>query len=90
MCGTFPASVLLSEGGGRTAPVLERELVGPGEAVLRWMWLSSTERCDKLLARRVAREAVQAGVPISFIAMFGCPVSCGRAAGALLWLRVAA
>jgi dissimilatory sulfite reductase (desulfoviridin) alpha/beta subunit len=42
------------------------------------------------LARRVAREAVQAGVPISFIAMFGCPVSCGRAAGALLWLRVAA
>ena len=31
------------------------------------------ERCDKLLARRVARDegAVQAGVPISFIAMFG-------------------
>ncbi len=31
----------------------------------------STQRCDKLLARRVARDegAVQAGVPISFIAM---------------------
>ena len=42
--------------------------------MLRWMGaLSSTERCDKLLARRVARDegAVQAGVPISFIAMLG-------------------
>jgi hypothetical protein len=34
---------------------------------------TSAQRCDKLLARRVARDegAVQAGVPISFIAMFG-------------------
>lgn len=35
----------------------------------------SFQRCDKLLARRVARDegAVQAGVPISFIAMLGGP-----------------
>jgi hypothetical protein len=54
--------------------VQKQELAGPGEVVLRWTGaLSSTERCDKLLARRVARDegAVQAGVPISFIAMFG-------------------
>lgn len=40
----------------------------------------SSERCDKLLARRVARDegAVQAGVPISFIAMLAGPSGAGR------------
>ena len=85
---TFPSGVLLSDGRVRSAPVQKRELAGLGEAVLRWMGaLSSTERCDKLLARRVARDegAVQAGVPISFIAMFGGRAFVGLEASACSW-----
>ena len=75
MRGALPAGVLLSEGGCEPHHCWSESSLGLETQCCAGWELSSTERCDKLLARRVARDegAVQAGVPISFIAMFGSP-----------------